>query len=122
MVRLVSLMRRVIEVFIRNEKVEVPCGYAETVSGHRCAGGFPGTGEQTFRTEKVLNEADRQVLEIAQKVAGAKNLQVKIHDVCTLSGKIRARLMGIKETPTIVVEGQKIREPLTEERYLSLLE
>lgn len=115
-------MRRVIEVFIRNEKVDVPGGYAQTVSGHRCAGGFPGTGAQTFRTERAMNETDRQALETIQKIAGTKNIQIKIHDVCTLSGKIRAHLKGIKKTPTIVIKGQKIHEPLTEQRCLSLLE
>jgi len=110
---------RVIEVFIRNTKV--PAGtfqtYEFSTPGHQC------TKKPIIAPilESVLPEKHKQAVEIAERVAKEKGMKLKICDLSTRMGKMRALLKGVKETPTIIIENHKISEEIAERQLLSLL-
>lgn len=112
--------KRVIEVFVRN--TEVPVGTFQTFEfstpGHEC------TRKPIIAPvlESVLPENHRQAVEIAERLAKEKRMRLKVHNLSTRTGKIRAFLKGVKETPTIIVGNHKISEEITEKKLVSLLE
>lgn len=96
-----------IEVYIRNE--EVVTGQAiigrpmsDGVSMHYC------TAKETLKTEKVMSEASRLALEVANEFAKEKGLNVEVYDVSTFKGKLKAILRGIKTTPAIIIGKARI--------------
>lgn len=110
-----------IEVYIRNE--EVVTGQAivgrpisDGVTMHYC------TATETLKTTKVTPEADRVALEIVNKFAQENGLHVEVHDVSSFKGKLKAKLRGVKTTPTIVVGNQKIEAEQTLESLKNVLE
>lgn len=111
---------RVIEVFVRN--TEVPVGtfqtYEFSTPGHPCTR-KPITA---LISESVLPENHKQAIKIAERAAKGKKMELKIHNVSTRIGKVKAFLRGVRETPTIIVENRKISGEIAEKQLLSLLE
>ena len=96
-------MTTIIEVYIRNE--EVVTGQAvigRPIGDHWC------TAKDTLKTQKVILEADRIALEVAREFAKENGLNVKVYDVSSFKGKIKADMRGVKITPTIIFGSQKI--------------
>ncbi|MEM5834618.1 MAG: hypothetical protein QXQ69_02085 [Candidatus Aenigmatarchaeota archaeon] len=96
-----------VEVYIRNKEIEIPCVYSnqnpylKTVS---FSINLPPA--IIYKKLKDLPEKDKKALELARKLAVDGNL--KIYDVCSLSGKIVAKIKGVKEFPAVFVDGKKI--------------
>lgn len=91
-----------IEVFVKNEEgvvgqVIIGRPMVDGVTTHYC------TVKETVKTEKLMSQADVQVLQIVKELAGAKNLRVQVYDVLQLKGKLKARMKKIKTTPTVLV-------------------
>lgn len=114
------MSKRVIEVFVRNN--EVPVGIFQTFEfstpGHPCTR-KPVTVPVL---EAILPEHHRKAVEIAERLAEEKGMKLKIYNLSTKMGKLKAFLKGVKETPTIIVENHKICEEITEKKLASLLE
>jgi len=92
-----------IEVYVRNE--EVVTGQAvigRPLAGHWC------TAKETLKTQKVMPEADRLALEMAEEFAREKGLHLEVYDTSSFKGKLKASLKGVKTTPTIIIGNQKI--------------
>lgn len=109
-------MKKVIEVFFVNE--EVPASgptYSEAVSGHPC------TGAVTYRTDQIMPEVDQQMLRMVLEIAQEKELVVKLYDVATWRGRLKAFLKGVKETPTVVVGDKRIVGAVTRNELESFL-
>jgi len=109
-------MRKVIEVFVVNE--DVPSSgpaYSEAVSGHPC------TGAVTCRTEQIMPEVDRQLLKIVSEMADEKELTVKLYDVATWKGKLKALLKSVKETPAVVVGDRRLVGLVTKDELENFL-
>jgi hypothetical protein len=95
-----------VEVYIRNKEIEVPCVYpSPTIS---LSGNLNVQLEVPIIYKKIreMPEEDKKVLEIAKKIAGFE--QIKVYDVCRLSGRILAKIKNVKEFPAIFVDGKKI--------------
>lgn len=60
--------------------------------------------------EKVLPEVDRNMLEIVKQLAEESDAEVKIYDVSTFTGKLRAMWRGVNKTPVIVIDKEKIED------------
>jgi hypothetical protein len=107
-----------IKVYVKNEEVDI---------GHAVIGfPIPDYGmcswKDTFKTEKVMSEADRITLEVVNEVAKEKGVKVELIDVSTFSGKLKAKRAGVKETPTIIVGENKIEGIPEKEQNLKLLQ
>lgn len=88
-----------IEVFIRNEEVLLQATQiGRPIADHYC------TAHDTFKTEKVLAEDSKAVLEEAERRAKELNIEIIIHDMSTLKGQLVARLRGVKSPAWRIVE------------------
>jgi len=112
-------MGKVIEVYVKNSEVPVGIehGYYLISPGHECT----RTPVTAAVMEKVLPEADRNVLELLQVIAQQKQLKVRVYNISTLRGKLRAQLRGVKKTPTIIFRDHRIDDAITKEKLLSVL-
>jgi hypothetical protein len=100
-------MVRTIEVYVMNKEVITsPAlqGRPLTVANVSTT----GSALNTFETEKVLSEEDKTALKLVKEFAAEKNLRFRVIDVAGLKGKLRARLKGVKATPTIIVGNNRL--------------
>jgi protein-disulfide isomerase len=98
---------RTIEVYVMNKEVVTqtviegrPLAAGDTV--HYC------TVKEIAKTEKILSEKDREALQLVQTIATQRKYKVQIIDLASLKGKMKARLKGVRTTPTIIVGGNRI--------------
>jgi len=113
-------MARAIQVFVSN---------AEMITGHCQAvefstPGHPCTAKPVIAPvlESVLPESHKQAIKIAEKVAQEKGIKLKVYNTSSTKGKLKAVFKGVKETPTVIIESQKITGEITENKLVSLLE
>jgi hypothetical protein len=111
-------MRKVIEVCVRNEAVPVGLeqGYELISPGHECTG-KPVTA---IVAEKALSNTDEMALKVVKGVANHIGAKVRVYDMNTFEGKMRARLKEVGQAPTIVFGKNKI-EGIPDEEQLMLL-
>ncbi|MFX1486973.1 MAG: thioredoxin family protein [Promethearchaeota archaeon] len=106
-----------IEVFVKEKEVATGKIYVgRTVREHAC------TFREGVKKEKIIPEDDKRTLEIVQKLAKENGLRVKIYNVSSFGGRLRARRRGVRNTPTITVGEQKIEGVPTREQILSMLQ
>jgi len=112
--------KKLIEIFVKNELVAAGTyqAWALISPGHECT----RTPITEARLESVLPENHKQVVEIVEKIAKEKGMQLRVHNVSSPSGKLRAFLKGVNKTPTILFRNEKVTGEITESRLLSLLE
>ena len=112
-------MARTIQVFVKNDEVPIRTfqTYEFVSPGHECTR-KPITAP-IF--ESVLPEPHEQAIKIAEKVAKEKRVKLKVYNLSSKMGKVKAVLKGVKETPTIIVGNHKISEGITEKKLLYLL-
>lgn len=109
-------MGNVIELYVRYAKIPVGTGVTYDQPGHQCA-----KAHTIAVSEKTLPEADQATLDLCKMVATERNLMVKVHDVSTISGKLTAWRNQVKETPTVIIEKNKIDGAVTKKRLLAAL-
>jgi hypothetical protein len=105
-----------IEVYIKNENVVISQGIIRPLVDHGCTDGMTG------KTEKVMPESDRLVLDALMEFANERELDVVVHDVHTFKGRLKAMLNGVSKTPTIVIGKLRIEGELAPELLRSKLE
>jgi hypothetical protein len=104
-----------IEVYIRKEEVPTRPVVIRPIADHPCS-------DIQAKTNKVMIESDRHILEIVDDVARMKELEVKVFDVSTFKGKLRAGLKGVHRTPAILIGNEQIEGDLSSETLRSRLE
>lgn len=110
-------MIRKIEVYIKNEEVATGAAYiGRPIADHWC------TFKETLKTEKVILEADKRALEIVNEIVKEKGLKVKVCNVSSFRGKLKAKSKGITKTPCIIVGEKKIEGIPEREQILNLLQ
>lgn len=88
-----------IEVFIKNEEVLLqPTQLGRPIAGHYC------TAHDAYKTEKVLTEESKRVLEEAHKKAKQLNAKIVVYDISTFKGQLVARLKGVKSQSWRIIE------------------
>lgn len=105
-----------IEVYVRNEVGLLSQGIMRPVVDHWCS------DAPTGRYERVMPDKDRALLTIAEEFAKGKGLQLKVCDVCTFTGRLKAWLKGIRETPTVVIGKSRIVGGLDSEQLKKRIE
>lgn len=108
-------MSKTIEVYVRNEEVPTKPVLVQTVPGHPC------TSVECYKSEKIIPETDQSALKVAEEVSKETGAKLKIYNISTLKGRMRARLKGIKDTPTIVIGENKIKGVPKRDQLVSLL-
>jgi len=80
-----------IEVFVKSEEVLLQSTQlGRPVAGHYC------TAHDTYKTEKVLTDDSKRILEEAKEKAKELNARIVVYNVATLRGQLVARLKGVK--------------------------
>jgi len=95
-----------IEVFVKKKKSvsrqyvtpPVSDGYVH----HGCM------SKQVTEYDEALPEADKTVLEIANQFASERDIQVRVYDVSTFAGRLKAMLKRVRKTPTVIIGKEKI--------------
>jgi len=83
-----------IEVFIKNEEVLLQSTQlGRPIADHYC------TAHDTFKTEKVLTDESKRVLEEANQKAKELDAEIVVYDLSTFKGQLVAKLRGVK-SPT----------------------
>ena len=77
--------------------------------------------KEISKTEKAISEEDKAALKLVKELAAEKNLRFRIIDVASLKGKLRARLKGVKATPTIIVGHNRLTGVPQKEEFEVLL-
>jgi len=83
-----------IEVFVKKEEVLLQSTQlGRPIADHYC------TAHDTFKTEQILSEDSKRVLDEATRKARELNAEMIIYNLSTLKDKLTARLKGVK-SPT----------------------
>lgn len=105
-----------IEVYIRNEVGLMSQGIMRPVVDHWCS------DAPTGKYVKIIREEDRAVLAAVEEFAKEKGLQIEVCDVATFAGKLKAKLKGVRKTPTILIGKQRFEGELGTEQLKNQLE
>jgi hypothetical protein len=112
-------MAKTIQVYIMNKEVIKQAGLdGRTLAAAAEAGSrtHDCSMKEICKTEKVISEEDREALKLVKELAAERSFNFRVIDVASLRGKLRARLKGVKATPTIIVGNNRlIGVPLKEE-------
>jgi len=109
-----------IELYIKNEEVIT----GETIIGHPISDGAMThwcTAKETLKTQKVMPQADKVALEVANEFAKENRLRIEVYDITSFKGKLKATRRGVKTTPTLILDNQKIEGEQTPESLRNML-
>jgi hypothetical protein len=88
-----------IEVFIKNEEVLLQkTQVGRPLLDHYC------TAHDTFKTEKILTEDSKKVLEEASLKAKELNARIVVFDLSTFKGQLIAKVKGVKSPAWRIAE------------------
>ena len=118
-------MVRTIDVFVKNMEVFVKTFqtyesvHPECPRSHRgYLFGFP-TIAPIY--ESILPETHQQAIEVAKKVANEKGVELKVYNLSSKAGRLKAFMKGVKRTPTIIIDNYKVTDKISEEELSRLL-
>ncbi len=116
-------MSKVIEVYVKNEYVPVQTDYSSFATDHAACRGtiYKEESYQKFKTKKVIAPTDTKALETIEKIAKQNDLILKVYNISTFKGRLKALSRGIKLTPTIVVGTHKITGVPKREELLAMI-
>jgi len=88
-------------LYVKSEKLPI-IQYSEGISGHPCTGGY--------RAREIvynLKPEDKEAVDLLEEA----KINYKLVDLsdCPFTMRLKAKIIGINETPTLVVNGEKIR-------------
>jgi hypothetical protein len=92
-----------IEVFVKKDEVIT----GQTIIGRPISDGVTThycTTHDTFKTEQVLTEESRKVLDEATKKAKEFNAKMVVYNLATFKGQLAAKLKGVKSPTWRIVE------------------
>jgi protein-disulfide isomerase len=114
-------MGKTIELYIKTKEVITqtslegrPLAAGETV--HYCS------IKEIAKTEKIISEEEKAAVTLAKTIANERKFHVDVIDMASVKGKLRAKLNGIKATPTIVVGNKQLVGMPKKEEIEALLE
>ena len=84
--------------------------------------GLPSSDGRPSGTENVMPESDESALKCAREVAASKGLRIEVCDINTFGGKVKARMRGVRVTPTIIIGNSRIEGESTLGQLKSKLE
>ncbi len=112
---------RNIEVYLRIEKIYLPADISSLPSYDR-------RHIQCLRVEsrKIedthIPEEDQKILNFVKEIAKEANFSVKIVNVNSFIGKLKAKFKGIRKFPAVVIGQHKIEGNITKDEIKSLID
>lgn len=114
-------MAKTIEVYITNREVITQTG----LEGRPLAAGdgvHYCSVKEISKTERIVPDEDKAALQLVKTLVAKKGFKIQVIDIANLKGKIRARLKGVKTTPTIIVGNNRLVGVPEKEDFEALLE
>lgn len=112
-----------IELYVRSAKQLLPHIYeARTTCEHTASGQvdlFRPQSTLEFQASRALLEDDLKAFEIVQEIARERNWEVEVCDLSSFTGKIKACLKGISQTPVVVFNDHRIEGVPNKEQLMS---
>jgi hypothetical protein len=117
-------MAKTVEVYIMNKEIMTQAGVDVStlaaavfahIRTHDCS------IKETPKSEKIISEEDKAALKVVEELAAENGLRLRIIDIASLRGNLRARLKGIKATPTIIVGNNRLIGVPRKEEFEALL-
>jgi hypothetical protein len=71
--------------------------------------------------EALLPEVEKTTLKFWEELCNEKRVELRIYDVRTFTGRMRARFRGVKKTPTIILGENRVEGTPEREQILCLL-
>lgn len=100
-----------IEVFVRSVSPSVDIDFYREMSQHTyCAPHMVDWGYRDFASKfkgRILPEEDRMVLEQVLLRVREKDDELLVYDVSRVTDRLKALKKGVKNTPTVIIEGEK---------------
>jgi len=90
-----------IVLYVKSEKIPI-VQHTQAVPGHPCTGAF-----RAAQTIYNLKPEDQQAFDLLQE-AGVSYKLVDLSN-CSFSTQLKAKITGVNETPTLILNGQKIK-------------
>ena len=114
-------MARTVEVYIMNKEVVTQTALEgrPLVAGgevHYCS------VKEISKTEKIISDDDKAALQLVKTLTAKKDFKIRVVDVASLKGKMKAKLKGVKATPTIIVGNNRLVGVPKKEEFETLLE
>lgn len=88
-------------LYVKSEKIPI-VRYSEGVTGHACTGAYRAT-----QTDCIYKPEDKEALDLLKEVGTTYKL-IDLSD-CPFSTQLKAKITGVNETPTLVLNGRKIK-------------
>lgn len=73
------------------------------------------------KTEKIISDEDKAALQLVNALAAKRNFKVQVIDIASFKGEIKAKLKGVKATPTIIVGNNRLTGVPKIEEFETLL-
>ena len=86
------------------------------IQGHYC------TVKEISATERIIQDEDKAVLQLARKLVYGKDFKITVIDIASLKGQLKAKLKGVKVTPTTVVGRNRFVGLPSESEFVAALE
>jgi hypothetical protein len=93
----------------------LPAYIGRPIGDHWC------TFKETYKSEKVMPETDKAALEVAREIAKETGVKLRIYDISSFKGKIKASLRGVRKTPTIIIGKKRMEGVPKKEQLYSLV-
>jgi len=102
-----EIVVKTIEVYIMNKEVITQTA----IEGRPLAAGggvHYCTVKEVAKTEKIVSNEDKAAIQLVEALVAGKGLKIRIIDMASFKGKVKARLKGVKTTPIIIVGNNRI--------------
>jgi len=113
-----------VEVYVKSIRQFSTETYRERGCEHTATGQvdlFRPQNKLQFKRIRGLPDEEKEALKIVDEIAKEKGFEVKVHDLSTFMGKIKARIRGISRTPTVLIENNKIEGKISKEKLIKLI-
>jgi glutaredoxin len=89
-------------LYVKSEKIPTVLQYSEGTHGHACTAAYRAT-----QTDYIYKHEDQEAMKLLEEAKTAYTL-VDLSD-CSFSMQLKAKATGINKTPTLVLNGRKIK-------------
>ena len=98
-----------IEFYVRTEKKLVGQHFSapssDGVMTHTCL------DKKMLKYERELSQTEKEVIVYLNSLAEKKGLDVEVVDLSSFRGKLKAASTGVKTTPTLIIDSERIENP-----------
>jgi len=102
-----------IEFYVKTEKKLVGQHFSAPVSDgvmtHTCL------DKKMLKYERELSKTEKEVIECLNSLAEKKDVDFEVIDLSTIRGKFKAASIGVRTTPTLIIDHERIENPNMEE-------